>query len=246
MSCHFLGQVMRLSLAGFSYCAMLSPLYALSPVYSADTQCVALTKMLRLEYTNASTTTKEAFDFHLACKTHENASSKETGLVRQGFGSATLKAATSSNDQACNKDEEYKTEFHSQYESGTKLFDQAYNIISQCLNANTSGWLVDSKFDNENPNSFYIAISNWKDSGDVRINVSDPKVLNCKDSYKRLLPKSQTVTPQKPLQIDCERRISKISTEKSEVESGKQAVLTLYFGGSVIPVIFPDFRLMKR
>jgi hypothetical protein len=88
--------------------------------------------------------------------------------VRQGFGSATLKAATSSNDQACNKDEEYKTQFHSQYESGTNLFDQAYSIISQCLNANTSGWLVDSKFDDENPNRFYIALSNWKDSGDVK------------------------------------------------------------------------------
>jgi hypothetical protein len=237
---------MRLSLAGFFYCVMLSPVYALSPVYSADTQCVGLTKMLRLEYTNASTTTKEAFDFHLACKTHENASSKETGLVRQGFGSATLKAAISSNDQACDKDEEYKTQFHSQYESGTNLFDQAYSIISQCLNANTSGWLVDSKFDDENPNRFYIALSNRKDSGDVRINVSDPKVLNCKDSYKRLLPKSQTVTPQKSLQIDCERRTSKISIKKREVESGKQAVLTLYFGGSVIPVIFPDFHLMKR
>jgi len=166
--------------------------------------------------------------------------------VRQGFGSATLKAATSSNDQACNKDEEYKTQFHSQYESGSNLFDQAYSIISQCLNANTSGWLVDSKFDDENPTRFYIALSNWKDSGDVRINVSDPKVLNCNGSYKRLLLQSQTVTPQKPLQIDCERRTSKISIEKREVESGKQAVLTLYFGSSVIPIIFPDFRLMKR
>jgi hypothetical protein len=105
---------------------------------------------------------------------------------------------------------------------------------------------VDSKFDDENPTRFYIALSNWKDSGDVRINVSDPKVLNCKGSYKRLLLQSQTVTPQKPLQIDCERRTSKISIEKREVESGKQAVLTLYFGSSVIPIIFPDFRLMKR
>jgi hypothetical protein len=43
------------------------------------------------------------------------------------------------------------------------------------------GTLTDSKFDDEKPNRFYIALSNWKDSGDVRINVSDPKVLNCRE-----------------------------------------------------------------